>query len=295
MGIVVSQLTNGLHVQSTHLGRPFGWPLQSALAQGFKACRVLRDVVVVQPVVGDEFMHQGQSQCCIGARLERQVHIAFVGGFAAARVDADQLGTLAFGLLRESPEMHAAGDGVAAPNQDEFAFCKKLHLHAQLAAEGLRQCFGTCAGAYRAVQLRSPQQIEKTHGDGLALHHAHGAGVAVGEDALRVARCNALEFGGDGVQGFVPTHPHELTAALGTAALQGMQHPLGVVGALGVARHLGAQDAIGERVVRVALHLHRHAVLHGGQQRTGVGTVVGASAQDGGGHGAITSSLEKWL
>ena len=46
-------------------------------------------------------------------------------------------------------------------------------------------------------------------------------------------------------------------------------------------------------MVRVALHLDRHAVFHGGQQGTGVGAVVGAGAQDGGGHGRILHVFAK--
>ena len=93
--------------------------------------------------------------------------------------------------------MHAAGDGIAAPNEDEFALGKKLHLHAQLAAKGVGQRLGTSAGTDGAVELRGAQQIEKTHGDGLALHHAHGARVAVGQDAFWVAIGDALELDGD--------------------------------------------------------------------------------------------------
>ena len=99
---------------------------------------MLGDVVVVQPVVGDEFVHQPQGQRCIGTGFDGQMHIAFVGGFGSAWVYAHQFGTMAFGLLRNTPKVDAAGDDVAAPNQDEFGLREMLHLHAYLAAKGLR-------------------------------------------------------------------------------------------------------------------------------------------------------------
>ena len=88
---------------------------------------------------------------------------------------------------------------------------------------------------------------------------------------------------GDGVQSLVPADALELTAALGADAFHGMQQTVRVVSALGVARHLGAEHAVGHGMVRVALHFGGHTVLHGGDQRAGVGAVVRAGAQDGGG------------
>ena len=209
VGIVVSQLANVGGLQATHLGGSLRRPLQSAFAQGVKTDRVLLDVVMVQPVVGDEFVHQRQGQGGIGAWFEGQMHIAFVGGFAATRIDAHQFGSLAFGLLGDAPKMHAAGDGVAAPNQDQFGFGKVLHLHAQLAAKGVGQSFSTRAGTNRAVQLGRTQQVEKPHGNRLALHHAHGARIAVGQDALRVLVGNGFQARRDVAQGLVPTDAFE--------------------------------------------------------------------------------------
>jgi hypothetical protein len=62
---------------------------------------VARDVVVVQPVVHDQLVHQAQRQRAVGAGQQGDVLVALVGGFGAARVDADQLGAVALGLLRQ--------------------------------------------------------------------------------------------------------------------------------------------------------------------------------------------------
>ena len=59
-----------------------------------------------------------------------------------------------------------------------------------------------------------------------------------------------------------------------------MQDALGVVGALGVARDLGAQGAIGVRVGGIALDLDGDAIRHRGQHGAGVRAVVRAGTQD---------------
>ena len=264
MRVVVGELTDVFRLQATYLASALGRPLQSAFAQGLKTHGVILNVVVVQPIVGDEFVHQRQCKRRVGARSEGQMHIAFVGGFGSTRVYAHQLGALAFRLLRDAPKMHAAGDDVAAPNEDEFGLREMLHLHAYLAAKGLRQGFAASARANCAVEFGSTQQVEKPHGDGLALHHAHGACIAVGQDALRMFIGNGFQTCGDVAQGCIPTDPLELATALGAHAFHRVKHPIGVVGAFGVARHLGAQYAIRQGVVGVALHLDCHPVLHGG-------------------------------
>jgi len=87
--------------------------------------------------------------------------------------------------------------------------------------------------------------VEEARRHALALHLAHGAGITVGNDGLRVARGDVFQALGNQVQRFVPAHAFELPAALGAGAHHGVQQALGVVGALGVARHLGAQRAVG--------------------------------------------------
>ena len=62
------------------------------------------------------------------------MHVAFFSGFAVSRVDAYQLGTVAFSLLSAAPKMHVAGNRIATPNHDQLGFREELGLHAELAA-----------------------------------------------------------------------------------------------------------------------------------------------------------------
>jgi hypothetical protein len=229
--------------------------------------------------VGDQLVHQRQRQRGVGAGQQRDVLMAFFGGFASARVYADEFGAVALGLLRVAPEMQVAADGVAAPDDDEFGLGEKLHPHADLAAQGLREGLAAGRRADGAVEEGRAQPVEEAPGHAFALHLAHGAGIAVGNDGLGVARGDGLEARRDVGQRGLPAHRLELPAALGAAALERLQQALGVVGALGVARDLVAQHAAGVGMVGIALHAGGDAAFHRGQQRAGVGAVVRAGAQ----------------
>ena len=169
---------------AAHGSGAFGRPLQGALTQQVPAQRVLRQVIVIQPVVRNQLVHQRERQCTVGARQQGDVFVALVGGFAFARIDADQLGAGALGLLRVVPEVQVAGDRVAAPDQDQFRFGKKFNAHAELAAQRLCQRLGAGAGADGAVEQGSAQLVKEARCRALALHQAHGAAVAVGQDGL---------------------------------------------------------------------------------------------------------------
>jgi len=108
---------------------------------------------VVQPVVGDELVHERERQCGVGARAQGDVFVALLGRLGAAWVDAHQPRTVALGLLGQAPEMQVAADGVAAPDDDELGVGEVLHLHADLAAQGLDQALAAGRGADGALQM----------------------------------------------------------------------------------------------------------------------------------------------
>ena len=230
----------------------------------------------------------------VGAWFDRQMHVTLVGGFTAARIDAHQLGALSLGFLRDAPKVDVAGDGIAAPNEDQFRLGIHAHLHADFATQRLNQAFTASAGANRAVEFGGTHAIEKTHGDGFALHQAHGARVAVGQEFFRALLDDGFEPLCDVGQGFLPTDALELATALGTCAFHRKKQTIRVVSAFGVARHLGAQHPVGHGVVGIALHFAGHTVLHGGDQRTGVRAIVRASAEDGGGRGFHVRWIVLW-
>ncbi len=72
----------------------------------------------------------------------------------------------------------------------------------------------------------------------------------------------------------VPRDRRELAVALGADASQRRGEALRRMHQLGVAVHLGAGKAGGERLVGIALDAHDATVLHMRQQRAHVGTIV---------------------
>ena len=276
--VVARQLPHLVGRDAAGGGHALGRPLQRPLAQRRPTFDVTGDVVVVQPAVGHQLVHQPQRQRAVGARPQRDVLVALVGRLAAPRVDAHQPRAVALGLLGKGPEVQVRGDRVAAPDQDQPALGVVLDMHAHLGAVGGDQRLAAGVGADGAVQPRRTQPVEEARGHAVALHQAHGAGVAVGQDGLRVARGDGLQPGGDGVERLVPADGLEAAAALGAHAAQRLQHALAVIRALGIARHLGAQRAMRGRVLGVTGHADDAATLHRDLQRTGVGAVVRACA-----------------
>jgi len=206
--------------------------------------------------------------------------MAFVGGFALARVNADQFGPMAFGQIGVAPEVQVAGNRVAAPDQNQLGLGKKFDPHAGFGPQCVDQRLAAGRGTDGAVEQRRAELVKKPCRHAFALHQPHGAGVAVGQDGLRVAPGNVAEPGRDVGQRRIPAYRLKLARAFGADAFEWLQDALWVVSALGVARHLGTQRAIGVRVCRVAMYLDRHAVFHGRQQRAGVGAVMRAGALD---------------
>ena len=274
--VIACQGLNLFHAQATDTGGALGRPLQCSGLECVPALGVLGDVVMVQPVVHDQLVHQRQSQCRIGAWQQLQVFLALVGGLALARVYADELGALALGFLRIAPEMKIAGNAVAAPDQYQLAFGKELHTHAQLAAIGSGQRLAAGTGADGAIQQAGAQLVKKTSVHALALHQSHGAGIAVWQYGFGRAPGNAVQALGNIAQRFVPAHRGEMAAAFGAAAFERLQHSPGVVGAFGVLADLGAEHAARVSVFCIALHLGGRAIDHRGEQGAGVRAVMRA-------------------
>ena len=201
---VLRQLTDLRHGQAADRSGPLGRPLQGARAQGLPAQGVARDVVVIQPIVHDQLVHQRQRQRRIGAGQQLQVLMAFVRSLGAARVDAHQACPRALGLLGITPEMQVAANRIAPPDHDEARLGEELHAHAHLAAQRVHQALAARRGANGARQLRGAEAVEKAPVHALALYQPHGAGVAVGQDGLRVARGDLAQARGDAGQRFVP-------------------------------------------------------------------------------------------
>jgi hypothetical protein len=91
--------------------------------------------------------------------------------------------------------------------------------------------------------------------DAEAHHQPHGAGVVVRPDRFGAeAALGRVEACGNFVQRFIPGDARELAGAFRACAAQRMHQPVGMVDALGIARHLGADHARGVALQPGAAH-----------------------------------------
>ena len=206
--------------------------------------------------------------------------MALLGRQRTVRIDRDQLRAVALGLLRAAPQVQVRGDRVRAPEHDQLRILELLDVGAVARAERCIQRLAARGRADRAVEEARAELVEEALRHRLALHHAHRAGVAVRHDALRIDARDRLQACRDFVERRVPADALEATLALAADALQRMQQPVRVVGALEVAADLGAERARGRRMRRIARDLDRDTpaalTLHRDQHRAGVRAVVRA-------------------
>jgi len=172
------------------------------------------------------------------------------------------------------------GDRIAAPDQDQLRILELLHVGADRGADGVLVAGEARGGADGAVEQRGAKLVEETQRHRLALHQAHGAAIAVREDGLRVARSDFAQALRDLVDRSLPADLFEFAFTLLAHAAHRMQHAIRRIGALDVARDLGAEHAGSGRMVRVATHRGGHAVLDGDEDGAGIGAVVGAGGAD---------------
>ena len=254
--------------------RPFGGPRR----QRVEAHRVAIDVVAVDELLGDQHVHQAVGECCVGAGHQRDVLVTLLGRRAAIRVDGDQPRTAALGFLRARPEVQVRRDRVAAPDQDQPAVLVLLDVHPDRRADHGAPASLAGGSADRAVEQRRAETVEEAPVHRAVLQIAHRARVAVGHDGLRtVGRGrDAGEARRNLVERLVPRDAGEAAFAFAAHAAHRMQHAVGRIGAVEIARDLGAQRAVrvgcaGSPRISIALpcfDCHEH--------RARIGTIVRA-------------------
>ena len=251
-----------------------------ALAQRFESQRMAADVIVVDEIVANQHVHQSESKGGIGPRQQSDLRVAFFRRERTIRIDRNEPRAAPLGLLRPCPEMHARGDGVAAPEDDELRLLGELHIDAHARAQGdLVPCrAGRCAD--RAIQQTGAEPVEESLRHGFSLHQPHRSGVAVRQDLLRVVRSQHGQVLRDRCDRLLPADSLEAPLPFVADAAQRMQQPVGVVGSFGVARDLGAEHAGGRAVFGRSGHLERNAVLDVHLERARIRAIVRAGAFD---------------
>jgi hypothetical protein len=118
--------------------------------------------------------------------------------------------------------------------------------------------------------------MEESGSDTFALNQAHCPGIAIGQQRFGIARNDGLEPVRGEAKRFIPRDPFEATFALLPDPAHRMHQTVRVIGALGIARDLGAQHAISGRMIRIALDFDRFAVFNGDAQRACIRAIMRA-------------------
>ena len=227
-------------------------------------------------------MHDAKGQSAVSAGQRRQVPVGLFRRLRAVRIDRDHARTLAAGFRDARPQMQVRRDRVGAPQDDQSRLGEVRDVGANLRTDHGVVAHAARGCAQHALGLRSAQLVEETPRHAEVVHQPERARIRVRHDALRVDCGDRFQLCRNDVERLVPADALEaaLPRPLAADAAHRVQHAVGAVGALEVSRDLGAQHALRGRVIRIAPHLGRNAILHRDQHGAGVRAIVRAGAMD---------------
>ena len=179
------------------------------------------------------------------------------------------------GLLDKGPVVGVGAERVARPQENVFRVHEALGIDPGRGADR-HHIGGARAGvAEGAFGDGSAELVEERVADVQAVNDALRAEIAVGQDRLRaVFGDDRLPARGNGIDRLVPGNPLKLPGALGAHPFKRIEHTLVAVDALLIVVDLDAQAPAGERMIRVAAHRNRLAILDGCQNRAGVRAIM---------------------
>ena len=244
---------------------------------------VFPQIVPVGIALLEEDMHHTDRQRAVGAGTHGEMDIGLVGGAGTIRVDHDQLGAALLCLHRVGHDVDLGVHRIAAPDHDQFRMLVDLaYVGPALGADA-----GDPAGVgERDADGREPAGIFHRMAqavDAVPLHQPHRAGIVIGPDRLAaVLACLGDELLGDDIERVVPRNLGELLGALRPDPAQRLHQAVGMVDALGVARHLLADHASGVVVAHRAADATDPGVAQPFDiERAGTRAVVRTHRRDG--------------
>ena len=199
---------------------------------------------MVRFAVAEQAMHHRASQRAIGPRAHQHRQIGLLHGSVHVNVDGDDLGAaVAPRSDRMGHNVDLGVDRIGPPDDDQIGL-----RHFARVRPGDAPRSGGEAGIGRVdadgrmeagIFLGVAQPMNTVAHD-----QAHGAGIVVGPHGLGAVPPLGFEkFLRDMVERCVPGRGEEFSRPLGAAPDQRLRQTIGVMFALRIARHLGADDA----------------------------------------------------
>ena len=216
---------------------------------------VFLEISAIGMTIAEQHVHDGAGERAIGARANDHLHIGLLHRARLIDIDTGDPGAALF--PRESGVGHHIDlriHRVGAPDDDQIGF---LHLarigsgHPAAARDiaGPRQ--GDTESVIQAgIVLGMAQAI-----DAISHNEAHGAGIVIGPNRKRpVTGFSFEERIGHFAHRIIPGQALPLAIPFGALALQGMEQPIRMVDALGIAPDLLADDAQRIGIIFCAAH-----------------------------------------
>ena len=226
--------------------RPFRRPEREMRLEFGREIREPRHVIAIREVLAQQHMENAGRQRAIRAGSHEKRVIGLPHRLVPVDIHRDDGRAPGFaGLDRVVHHVHLGVHGIRAPDHDDLAFGHLARIDARQASRAGDEAGPGHVGADRVVEtgifLRVSQAI-----DAVAHHEAHRSGVVIGPDGL----ASLLPLGGEeglrrAIQGLIPADGPELARTLGAGAQQRFGQPIRVVDALGIARDLRADHAVG--------------------------------------------------
>ncbi len=238
-----------------------------------------RHVIAIRIPVTEGDVHHGAGERSVGAGADNEAHIRLFHGRIVVDIDHyDLRAALLAGFHRMGHDIDLRGDRVGAPDDDDIGL-------GDFAWIGATQCAGAHhvagpghVGADRSEEAGIFLGVAQPL-NGIALHLPHGAGVEIGPDGFgTIPRFSLDESVRHLVQSRVPGNFLPVARALrALAALRGQQSA-GMIDALGITRHLGADHAGGVSIGVGPAHAADPAIgIDVDLQRAGARTVMRAN------------------
>ncbi|MCY1225071.1 hypothetical protein D9M72_372610 [compost metagenome] len=205
--------------------------------------------------IAESDMHHRAGECCVGARPQHETHICLFDRRVVVDVDDDDLcAAILARLHRVRHHVDLGRDSVRPPDHHAIGLGHLARIGSAQGAGRHGEAGPGHVGADRAEEAGVTLGVAQAL-DGIALHLPHGSGIEVGPDRLRtVFLLGADELVGDLVERRLPADV--LPVPLTLVALAPLRHheAAGMVDALGIARHLGADHTGGVGVGGSATH-----------------------------------------
>jgi hypothetical protein len=214
---------------------------------GFQLSRTVGVAVQIRAIgvaVAKQHVHHAASEGAVGAGTQDDPDVSLLHRVVVVDVDRRDPGAPLLPSTRGvGHDVDLGGNRICAPDHHEVGLGHLPRVDARHLAGAGRVAGPGDVGTDRRVEPRVLLDVGEPI-DAVPHHQPHRSGVVIGPDRLgSELGFRRIEAGCDLVQRLVPADTDEVTGALGAHAAHRKREAVRMMDTLGIARHLGADDA----------------------------------------------------